>query len=137
MKKLLLSSIIFTFFFISCADQIVTTCEDESPNPGLRANFSSIQEFIITPNCALSGCHSGPNPDEGLDLSAGKSYDNLVNIASRQSSLLLVKPGSSSESWMIKKLDAENTSLMPPGSALSRAEIDTIKKWINTGAEND
>ena len=137
MKKFYLILPLLLILSISCADQIVSTCGDELPDPGFTATFSSIQEYVLTPNCAVSGCHVGSNPPEGLDLSAGKSYDNLVSVASQQSSLLLVDPGISSDSWIIKKVTADGTSLMPPGSPLSAAVVDSIKKWIDEGADND
>jgi hypothetical protein len=137
MKKLYLILPILLILSISCADQIVSNCEEELPDPGFTATFSSIQEYVLTPNCASSGCHVGTNSPEGLDLSAGKSYANLVNVASQQSNLLLVDPGVSSDSWIIKKLTADGTSLMPPGSSLNTVVIDSIKKWIDEGARDD
>ena len=137
MNKIFVLFIFSMVFLISCTDQIVSTCDDEIPEAGLNASLSSIQEYILTPNCAKSGCHIGSNAPEGLDLSQGQSYGNLVSISSQQSGLLLVDPGSSTNSWIVKKLNAEGTSLMPPGLALSTAEIDTIKKWIDLGAQND
>ena len=137
MNKITIGIIFLLLFIVSCADQIVSTCSDDSPGPGFNASFSSIQENVLTPNCARSGCHTGSNPPEGLDLSSGKSYTSLVNTPSQQSNLLRVKPGSSSESWMIKKLKAEGTSVMPVGLPLTPAVIDTIMKWIDQGAQND
>jgi len=137
MNKITIGIIFLLLFIISCADQIVSTCSDDLPGPGFNASFSSIQENVLTPNCARSGCHTGSNPPEGLDLASGKSYTSLVNTPSQQSNLLRVKPGSSSESWMIKKLKAEGTSVMPVGLPLTQAVIDTIMKWIDQGAQND
>ncbi len=137
MKQIMLIALFTGLMMASCSDQIVSSCDDEDVDPGLTATFSSIQSLVITPNCARSGCHVGQNPPEGLNLSAEVSYGNLVDAASRQSSLLLVNPGNSSQSWIINKLNADGTSLMPPGLPLNSAEIDTIIKWIDQGAKND
>jgi hypothetical protein len=66
------------------------------------------------------------------------SYGNLVNVASNESALLRVKPGASSESWLIRKLEGDGTTRMPLiGGSLTAAEIDTIRAWIDRGANNE
>jgi hypothetical protein len=73
-----------------------------------------------------------------LILTAGNAYANLVNVPSIQmQSILRVKPGDSNNSWLIKKLRAEGTTVMPPNGQLSVAIIDSIAKWIDKGAAND
>ena len=125
-------------FFSACADQIVDSCGEVAGNGGLKARFSSIQQYILTPRCATAGCHAGSQPPENMSLEAGMSYNNLVNTASNQSVLLRVKPGSSMESWLIRKLEGDGTTRMPlTGQQLSLAEIDTIRMWIDLGAIND
>jgi len=124
--------------FYACTDQIVDSCEEVSENGGFEARFSSIQQNVLTPRCAIGGCHSGSQPPENLSLEAGMSYNNLVNVASNQSALMRVKPGSSMESWLIRKLEGNGTTRMPQtGQQLSMAEIDTIRVWIDRGAKND
>jgi hypothetical protein len=48
-----------------------------------RADFEIIQDEILTPNCAFSGCHASTNDatytQHKLVLSAGSSYDALMN----------------------------------------------------------
>jgi hypothetical protein len=48
-----------------------------------------------------------------------------------------VKTGDSENSWLIKKLKAEGTSIMPPVGQLSASVVDTVALWINKGAEDD
>jgi hypothetical protein len=46
--------------------------------------LSSLQTSIFTPRCAIDGCHAGSEPQQGMDLSAGKAYAHLVRVASTE-----------------------------------------------------
>jgi hypothetical protein len=121
----------------SCED-LIQGPEDEIENGGpsnMRATFSSIQVEVFSTSCALSGCHAG---SQNPNLSAGQSYNNLVNVSSLENpSMLRVKPGESGNSLLIKKLTGDGTSIMPPAGQLSQAKIDSIASWINKGALNN
>jgi len=131
---------IFLFFMVlfmvqSCADKIISEC-DTSPVPtGLQATLGSIQQYVFTPTCNI--CHGGNFPEAGLNLSAGASYSNLVGVASVGGNLLRVEAGNSAQSWLIKKLNGDGVSVMPPTGKLSQGIIDTIAIWIDAGAVND
>jgi hypothetical protein len=132
--------VITSLLFFNCADKIVTECElDPELSVGeVSATLSDIQQKVFTPSCALSGCHAGVSPVLGLDLSEGKSFTNLVNVTSSQeSSLKRVEPGNSLDSYLLRKLTATNTSVMPPGGQLNITLIDSVRAWIDTGAENN
>ena len=141
MKYFYLFVLVFPIlFFSSCADNIVSECDEENPPAQLRSKLSSIQQVVFSDNCAKSGCHAGVNPQEGLNLSSVQlSYDNLVNVQSNQNpQFKRVLPDSSAKSWLIKKLNGDGTSLMPAdGTMLSQAIIDSIAAWIDNGAENN
>ncbi|MBI4209874.1 MAG: hypothetical protein HY538_09265 [Deltaproteobacteria bacterium] len=119
-----------------------TTQTDDS---GLGATLSSIQENIFTPNCASSSCHAGSSPQAGLNLSDGKSFENLVGVSSQQvPSLKRVESGDSGASYLVNKVEGTagsvggNSSQMPKGgSPLSDEEIHAIKDWIDAGALNN
>ncbi len=130
--------LLFTSFLIyACEDHIISDCETVSPPAGLRATLQSIQEKVFTPSCAIAGCHTVVNPPEGLILKSGQSWSNLVGKSSNQSTLNRVEAGESENSWLIKKLHAEGTSIMPPTGQLSPTTIDTIALWIDNGAEDN
>jgi hypothetical protein len=135
--KILFIVIFILAFLISCEEHIVSDCETVSPPKGLQATLSSIQENVFNPNCTTAGCHSGTNPPENLLLTSGQSYSNLVGRRSNQSLLYRVKAGESENSWLIKKLKGEGTSIMPPTGQLSASVIDTIALWIDNGAGNN
>lgn len=125
---------------ISCEDQIVNQCDEKEIESGESlSNLGAIQKNVFNVSCALSGCHSGSNPQANLNLEDGKSYTNLVNI----NSLLhpgekRVIPNNSAASILIKSLRGEISTEMPLGaSPLSNAVIDSIALWIDNGALNN
>ncbi len=100
--------------------------------------FTRIQEEILTPECATSGCHNGTTSPLGLNLIDGKAYGKLVNKPSNQvDGLLLVEPSNVDASYLVHKLEGTQGggAQMPIGRpALSADQIDLIKNWINDGA---
>ncbi len=98
-------------------------------------------QSIFTLNCALSGCHIGPNALMGLDLSEGQAFGSLVDRQSIEvPSLKLVSPFNPDESYLVMKLEgspqiAAGTMTMPIGrSPLDQEVINQIRAWIANGA---
>ena len=111
-----------------------------TPTPGgLQPTLSSIQSVVFDASCI--GHHGDHATEAGLDLTTGQSYSNLVNVPSTQVALNLVTPNDAENSYLIHKLDGRAGmvgDLMPVGAAaLSTAQIDVIKQWINAGAQNN
>ena len=96
---------------------------------------------ILDRNCAVAGCHVLPTPPEGMVLSSGFSYSNLVGVVSSEAPpMLRVAPGDPENSYLYRKITgrpATGTNLMPPPGAtslLTSEEKDRIKCWIDRGA---
>ena len=110
-------------------------------NSGPSALFGTIQETIFTPACATSGCHSGPGAPDGLDLSAGSAYADIVNVASVQMpNLRRIRPGNPDASYLVRKIEGIGivANRMPLGGPpLSAQQIDLIRQWVTEGAENN
>jgi uncharacterized protein (TIGR03118 family) len=114
-------------------------------NTAAAATLSLIQAQVFTPKC--TGCHDGSNAPGGalpgsMNLTAGNSFANLVNVASQEKlGLMRVKPGDSTNSYVIHKLEGAagiSGSRMPLGGPfLDQATIDSIKSWIASGAPNN
>lgn len=105
----------------------------------LVPTLASIQDLVLTPNCAFSGCHGGGTVQEGLRLDPGFSAANLINVASpRDPNLVRVVPGNPDASFLIQKLEGTMTlgDRMPlfAGQFLSPATIAVIRQWIALGA---
>lgn len=118
-------------------------CEHADPvgtgEPGVQPTLGSIQENIFSPSCAVSGCHAGPNPQQGMNLSAGQAHGNLVDVRSNERpELFRVAPGEPDSSYLVHKIEGRSSIVgerMPLGSeSLSQEEVDAIRTWIENGA---
>ena len=105
------------------------------------ATFSRVQAEIFTPSCALSGCHAGPAPQQGMDLSAGKSYASIVGVKANESTRARIAPGDPAASYLVSKTAGDPTisgSRMPLGGpSLSAAAQKLLVDWVRRGAPND
>lgn len=108
-------------------------------NIALTASLESLQANLFTPNCAVSGCHSGSAAPLGLSLEAGNSFANLVSKTSvQQPDKLRIKPGDAINSYLVQKVEGIGSitgNPMPRDRArLDQSLIDTLKLWIDNGA---
>ena len=112
-------------------------------------SFAQLQTSVLTPNCAVSGCHVSASAVESgaLVLTAGAAYDNLVNarptnLAAQRDGLKRVMPGKPDSSLLFQKIvlalaahGSNYGNVMPVGSqALPQGQVDFIRKWIEAGA---
>jgi hypothetical protein len=135
------------FFVINaCTKQSI-----DSQTPTV-SSFSLMQDKIITPTCATSGCHASTSDksfvQHGLVLEKSVAYENLigvtpVNLLSKADGHLRVKAFKSLESLFYHKLtwDASHHGgkqyglPMPLGStALTVGQIEFVRRWIEAGA---
>lgn len=103
--------------------------------------LSLLQADIFSPSCAVSGCHTGASPPQGLNLSAGQTFANVVDVpANEVPSLDRVEPGDPDASYLVRKVEgtASVGGQMPLGGApLSNAQMQAIRDWITAGAEDN
>jgi mono/diheme cytochrome c family protein len=84
------------------------------------ATFSAVVQPILANSC--TSCHSGSNPQGGVDLSSWAATQDFVTNGSLVGSI-------SYESGYSK---------MPKNAAqLSTCEIEQVRKWVLAGAKND
>lgn len=107
----------------------------------LEPTLASIQANVFTPSCAVSGCHSGSSPPQGLNLEASQSFGMLVGVPSNEvPALMRVNPSDPDNSYLIQKLEgtASVGARMPRNGPpfLTDAQIATIRQWISDGAMN-
>jgi len=79
---------------------------------------------IFSANCGMSGCHD--NGSHGDILSYRGALDRVVLGNARASELYRV----------ITELNADNRMPPPPHSVLSHADVMTIGRWIDEGAQD-
>ena len=135
-------------------------CSKEATDPGVSpapqakeiASFDLLQDKLLTPTCATSGCHLSEKDanfaQHGLILVKGKSYANLVGVPAVNAVALAksnprVKRFSSNESLFYHKLvwDLSHHGLanygapMPlGGKPISKGQLSFVQKWIDAGA---
>lgn len=106
------------------------------PLPPPAVNYTMQIQPIFTANC--QSCHSGGSAPQGLRLDANNSYNDLVNVNSRQvPSLKRVKPFDPANSYLVHKIEgtAAVGGRMPLGQPpLSATQIALIRDWIGAGA---
>lgn len=110
-----------------------------------QVTLSGDVQPILSNNCVFSGCHVGTSPQEGLTLSSGQTFGNVVNVASRQlTTMNRVTPNQPDNSYLVHKVQGTHLDeggsgeRMPEGRApLSQAEIDLIRAWIQAGAKSN
>lgn len=117
------------------------------PPPPLDSSvtFSGSVQPIFTRNCAFAtGCHAGPDAQQGMDLSAGQAYSNIVNVRSMEvPRLFRVAPSNADSSYLVLKIQGSAGLVggvgtrMPLGGSLTQAQIDTIVAWVAVGARNN
>ena len=118
------------------------------PTPNLEPTFSSIQQQIFSSGDssgrpACTNCHNAIGSRfNGLDLSPAVSYNNLVNVASRERpDVTRVLPNNPDASYLIHKLEGQSTIAgvrMPLGGPfLETGQIQIIRRWIEMGAPNN
>ncbi len=141
-------------FNLSCAGDGSGLAENGNifdPNSSTVLFSGDIQQ-IFTEKCIV--CHNpggsgysftGGN-DSGLDLRQGFSYNKLVNVPTFEESgvapFLRVDPGNSANSYLYQKINSGNPKdgeRMPLNGPpfLSGQQIQMIKIWIDSGAQNN
>ena len=126
------------------AATLLAACEHDDPvsTGPPTPTLTGIQNQIFTMTCALSGCHLGDNVPSGLNLTAGQSWDNLVNVQSGGvPGIDRVEPGDPDNSYLVMKLEGASGIVgqrMPlGGNPLSSDQIGAIREWIEAGAEDN
>ena len=106
--------------------------------------LSTAVQPILTASCALTGCHAGTTPAEGLNLSSGQTFLNTVNVAAQQvPSMVVVCPGAPDSSYLVHKIQGTQATVggsgsrMPLDAPLSQTEMIIIRMWITAGAANN
>lgn len=116
--------------------------EPQVPDPQAPVTLSVDVQPILSASCALSGCHTGPNPVLGQDLSAGRTFGSIVGVPSVEAPHLpRVRPFVPDSSYLVHKIQGTQALVggsgdrMPLiGGALTEAEIVVIRTWIAAGA---
>lgn len=115
---------------------VAVTIDNTAP----AVTLTQLQSSIFTPRCA--SCHTGGGSSlpASMNLSSeSATRASLVGVASVEvPSLQRVAPGDPDNSYLIHKLEGTQTSgaRMPLGGPfLDQATIDSVRAWIQAGAQ--
>jgi hypothetical protein len=116
------------------------TAADGSHAPTLSGDVQP----LFTQTCAVAGCHVPGAPPENLLLTAGMTYSQTVGVVSQENPPMdRVTPGDATNSYLYLKIigqGVQGSGLQPPpstGIALTQAQKNLVRDWINAGAKND
>jgi hypothetical protein len=105
------------------------------------ATFTRVQNEVFTPTCAAIGCHDPLGQQQGMVLSPGRAYVNIVAKPSTEMpQLLRVQSGDPANSYLYRKITGAGITgaQMPQGGPyLSDAQSKLVRDWIRRGAPND
>ena len=90
--------------------------------------LSQIQSTLFTPSCV--GCHGGSSPTCGMNLTAGQSYSNLVNVPAACVGGIRVIPFNPDQSALVNFLASGHRNI-------PTANQNMIRNWISAGALNN
>jgi Copper type II ascorbate-dependent monooxygenase, C-terminal domain len=145
-SAIILTAIIMVSFSMESCNK--NTNLTDAGGTSAKDTWTIIQDKILTPSCATSGCHAATTDanyvQHNLLLTSATAYDNLINITSKNAAakaagLVRVKPGDYMNSFLFQKIDCQTTTqygaLMPLGGPnLTLGQIEFIKQWIIKGA---
>lgn len=90
---------------------------------------------LFETRCASAGCHAGPVPQMGMELTRQRFYASTVGEASTERpELLRVHPGQPELSYLMMKVRGEEGIIGAPmpftGDPLSEEEFALVRDWI-------
>ena len=143
---LAVSLLVLLVALVSCGgsgDGGAATAGEGSPvseDLGPKVEYAEVQAVFERYGC--TGCHPGVNPS--LDLTAGKSYDQLVGVqALEDPTLYRVVAGDPGKSFLYLKIGGDppvgdipaiGTRMPPRAAPISEQDLGLVRRWILQGA---
>jgi hypothetical protein len=146
MRRYVYSLILIATAFptVACDENLSTLA---GPTPNLEPTFASIQRDIFETadsagRVACVSCHNtrGAPFTAGLNLEGAVSYDQLVNVPSRNKpGAVRVIPGDPDNSYLVHKVEGRSGifGLRMPNNGppfLTSGQIRILRRWIEVGA---
>ena len=117
------------------------------PLPTGPSFAQEVNPILVLHGCTAALCHGSgsvsghPGGDLTLTASAAANYANLYLVASYgEPEILRVRPRDATNSYLVIKLEGRQLEgrTMPVGRpAVSSDEIDLIRDWIDSGAQDN
>lgn len=127
-KKILLLGVLF--LSSSCLNNV----EDIRGSDQSDVSFISDVQPILQQYC--TSCHNSNFAQNNADLT---TYSAILNSVGIEYGNTLVIPGNATASGLVDVIEPnpEKVRRMPLNGSLTGNEINTIKAWINEGAQNN
>lgn len=116
----LLSLLALSSCYYDNKEDLYQNFEEEEKCITDSVSYQAQVAVIMQTNCAISGCHLGPNGVRGLDLSQYSTVESIANSGQ-----------------LVGRITGSTGAQMPPGNGLPQCEIDQIKAWVADGAPNN
>ena len=121
---------VFLLASVACAGDGTGLDADDG---GDEVTLSGDVQPIFTGNCALTGCHAGSSPEEGMSLGEGQTFSNVVNVAARQLlTMNRVTPNKPDLSYLVHKIQGTHEDVGGSGSQMP--EADGLRKQGKYGS---
>jgi len=122
--------------------QQADTTVKETGIDSVRIVFVAKVSTIFKKSCSTSSCHRGTYPKLGLNLEPEVMLEATVDVPSSQvDTLKLIDTEQPEKSYLLMKVRGDEgiagdimPKYLPP---LTKEEIDTIEKWIDTLRQKD
>ena len=139
----------FAFIALLLPTIIIISCKkDPTPTPTITGSFDLLQQKILTPSCAVVGCHNSTADRTYAQhklILTGDIHHQLINgtVANAQAvsaGLLQIVPKDTAKSFFFQKLIFNQSrhkygSAMPLGAdLLTTKQIEFVRQWILAGA---
>jgi hypothetical protein len=89
-SAIILTAIIMVSFSMESCNK--NTNQTDAGGTSTKDTWTIIQDKILTPSCATSGCHAATSDanyvQHNLLLTSATAYDNLINITSKKFSFI-------------------------------------------------
>ena len=112
-------------------ENLVAADDDDNEEPIQQVSYANDVQPIFNNSC--TGCHGSTG---GVNLS---SFSALMGSVGNNYGGNLVVPGNADASGLVDKIEPnpQHGSRMPTNGTLSPTQIQTIRTWINEGAQNN
>lgn len=118
----------------SCGGRGGPTSPEPPASPRALYVPDSVQA-IFDENCAYAGCHAGPTPTAGLDLTPDRAYASLIDVPSAScASMSRVRPGVPDQSCLVSRLTGFVAPSMPLAGWIAPEAATIVVRWIAAGA---
>ena len=115
-----LATLVLVLLFSACTKEHGTDTTNDGGNNGADGPLFTAVKNVVQANCALSGCHAGANPQDGID------FNNNAHIVAQKDRIKL---------RAVDQAGTPNQMPPPPSSPLSAADQKKITDWVLAGGK--